>query len=102
MKKFLLLGTAVFLSGCIVGCTTSQVATANKVVASGQLFCAVATDAGPIVSALINAADSSAITVTGKAASYVANVCAIINGIPVVPPPNPATAPVVAVVPPTS
>lgn len=97
-KSFFLLAAAVSLTGCVTACSTSQVATVNKVVAQGQLFCAVATSAGPIVSALINAADSSAITVTNKASTVVANLCALVNGIPVVPPPSPATAPVVAVV----
>ena len=81
----------------LAACSAQQTAAVNSVVVQGQSYCAIATAAGPVVAALINAADSKAVTVTGKAADLVAKTCAIVNGIPVVPPANPAAAPVIAV-----
>ena len=60
--------------------------------------------AGAVV-AVVNAADKSAVTVTGKAADVVAAACPIVNGIkgfPVAPPPNPAAVPVIATTAPAS
>ena len=79
----------------MLGTSTTAV---NSAVVKGQLFCAIAGQSVPIVAAIIDAADSSAVTVTGKAASWVANVCALVNGIPVSPPTTPSAAPTVAVV----
>ena len=45
----------------------------------------------------MNAADNSAVTVTGRAASWVAGVCAAIGAIPVPPPAVPVALPVKAV-----
>ena len=90
-----------FLSACQNGALTPQgAATINNVVASGQLFCGVASAAGPLVVAIVNAADSKAVTVTDKTSAVVAATCKVIGGLPVIPPSNPAAAPVVAIVPP--
>ena len=80
-------------------------AIANTVIADGQLFCAFASGpaAGAVV-AVVNAADKSAVTVTGKAEDVVA-ACPIVNaitGFPVSPPANPAAVPVVATTAPAS
>lgn len=77
----------------IAGCSSAQQQT---VVKSGQLFCAKATADGPLVVALADALGAP-IIVTGLGANIVAADCALIQGTPVVPPPNPAAAPVVAV-----
>jgi predicted ATPase len=71
----------------------AQTATA---VADGQLYCARATAAGPLVVALADAAGLPFV-VTGRAAADVAAACALVGAIPVVPPANPNAAPVVAV-----
>jgi len=83
------LGAALLL----VGCTAAQT---NTVVKDGQLFCAKATVDGPLVVAVADAAGTPVI-VTGLAAAVVKGDCALIDAIPVTPPPNPAAAPVVAV-----
>lgn len=77
----------------IAGCSAPQQQTAVK---NGQLFCAKATADGPLVVALADALGAP-IIVAGRTASVVAADCALIEGTPVVPPPNPAAAPVVAV-----
>lgn len=67
-----------------------------RVVPDGQLFCAkVLPVGGPIVVALANAAGVP-VLVTGAASSVVSKACALIDAIPVVPPPVPSAAPVVA------
>jgi hypothetical protein len=81
-------GFAVWLAGC-------SAAQTQKAVADGQLFCAKATATGPLVVALADASGAPVI-VTGLASSVVAADCAIIAGIPVTPPANPAAVPVVA------
>lgn len=75
------------------GCTPAQKA---RAVVDGQMFCAKATADGPLVVALANAAGAP-IVVTGMASEAVALDCALIGAIPVTPPPDPASAPVVAV-----
>ena len=113
MNRYILLGA---MSLGLAGCGASQIATVASVltgtiqaktaaeegVAAGQLFCSVATADGPIVTAIVDAADAKAVTVTGKAAAFVASVCAVINGIPVSPPAAPNAAPITAVVVPTA
>ena len=74
--------------------------TVSNLIADGQLFCGVATQAGPVVVAVVDATSAKAVTVTDQAASYVNAACKIVNGIPVAPPVNAAAAPVVAIVPP--
>lgn len=75
------------------GCTAAQT---NSAVVDGQLFCARATSAGPLVVALADATGVPVI-VSGMTSSLVAADCAAIDAIPVSPPASPATAPVVAV-----
>ena len=100
-------GCALLTACAAGGGLTPQAATiANTVIADGQLFCAFASGpaAGAVV-AVVNAADKSAVTVTGKAEDVVAAACPIVNGIkgfPVSPPANPAAMPVVATTPPAS
>jgi hypothetical protein len=89
MCKFLFVLPVLALTAC--GTAGEQ-----RLVADGQLFCATATKAGPLVVALADAAGAP-IIVTGLAAAVVQGDCALINGLPVVPPVNPVAAPVVAV-----
>ncbi len=91
------LGVIVLLAAglSLSACTTAQQAATSKAVADGQLFCAKATGAGPLVVALANA-DGAPVTVTGAASADVAAACQVIGAIPVSPPANPAAAPVVA------
>jgi len=70
----------------------------NAAVVDGQLFCAKATQYGPIVVGIVNAIDAKAVTVTGQTSQWVASVCGVIGAIPVATPAAPAQAPVVAVV----
>jgi hypothetical protein len=94
MRKIVFLGCAFALAACAN-------LTPQTVVADGQLFCATVTAAGPLVVQIVDAtASSKAVTVTDKTADTVAAICKIVNGIPVVPPANPAVAPTVAVIPP--
>lgn len=81
----------------LIGCSPAQQAQAERVVAAGQLFCAKATQSGPLVVALADAIGAP-LVVTGRTASAVADACALIGAIPVTPPSKPADAPVVAVV----
>lgn len=89
MLKLHVMTTAALI---LVGCNAQLT---NRAVVDGQLFCAKATAAGPLVVALADAAGVP-FTVTNKSAQVVANACAVINAIPVAPPPAPAAAPVVA------
>lgn len=70
--------------------------TKRRVVAQGQLFCGVATSAGPLIVAVADTAGAP-IIVTGMASNVVAAVCGMLKGIPVTPPVDQAAAPVVAV-----
>ncbi len=81
-------------------------AIANTVIADGQLFCTFASGpaAGAVV-AVVNTADKSAVTVTGKAEDVVAAACPTVNaikGFPVSQPANPSAVPVVATTAPAS
>ena len=100
MKKFLGLSLIAGLAACAPGggLSSSTTTALNTAVADGQLFCSVASQYGPMVVAVVNAANAKAVTVTGQTSQYVATACALIKGIPVVPPGNPATVPAVAVV----
>jgi hypothetical protein len=80
----------------LIGCSPAQQAQAERVVVAGQLFCAKATQTGPLVVALADALGAP-VVVTGRTAAAVSDACAIIGAIPVTPPRNPADAPVVAV-----
>lgn len=64
-------------------------------VTPGQLFCAKATAAGPLVVALTDALGAP-IVVTGLASAVVAAACQSIDATPVSPPAAPTAAPVVA------
>jgi hypothetical protein len=77
----------------LAACSPAQQA---RIVADGTLFCATATTTGPLVVALADASGAPVI-VTGMASAAVAADCALLGGIPVVPPPVPSAAPVVAV-----
>lgn len=98
-------GQAVMLSAAaasvvalnsLSGCSPAQQAQAERAVVAGQLFCAKATQSGPLVVALADALGAP-VVVTGRTTSAVADACAIIGAIPVTPPSQPADAPVVAV-----
>ena len=80
----------------LIGCSPAQQAQVDRAVVAGQLFCAKATQSGPLVVALADALGAP-IVVTGRTASAVAAACALIGAIPVTPPIKPADAPVVAV-----
>jgi hypothetical protein len=105
MRFFSVLAAAAgcaLLSACAAGggLSPQTAATANTVIADGQLFCSFASGpaAGAVV-AVVNAADKSAVIVTGKAEDVVAVACPSVNGVrgfPVSPRVNPATAPAVA------
>jgi len=79
----------------LTACTASQTAQTSNAVVAGQLFCAKATATGPLVVALANVAGVP-VSVTNQTSALVAASCALIGAIPVVPPPNPGAAPVVA------
>lgn len=79
----------------LAACAPAQVQQANKVITKGQLYCAKATAAGPLVVALADASGVP-VNVIGQTSSAVQAWCAAIGAIPVIPPPNPAQAPVVA------
>jgi len=81
---------AVVALASLAACTQTQ-----KAVTDGQLFCARATQDGPLVVALTTALGVPFV-VTNKTSTVVADACAAIDAVPVSPPANPATAPVVA------
>ena len=94
------------LSGCAlpagVGIPTATTSAKQTGAVAGQLFCALATAAGPLV---VAAADAGGvpIIVSGMAAAVVQADCALLGpAIPVVPPANIAGAPVVALPTPTA
>lgn len=89
MKRLLVL-LALSLGACQSGTVTPA-----SVLASGQLFCAYETALGPLTVALANDAGVG-VTVIGQSSKAVADACALINAIPVMPPANPAQAPVKA------
>ena len=89
----LIIAPLALVAAVAVACTPAQRQTA---IADGQLYCAKATAAGPLVVALATMVGAP-VVVTGAASAVVADACAIIGAIPVTPPPVPATAPVVAV-----
>lgn len=83
---------SMMLAWFVIACTP---AAQQRVVVEGQLYCALATKAGPLVVAVATASGAP-IVATGMAQAAVAGVCAAIDAIPVAPPPDPAAAPVVA------
>ena len=83
------------LSACAAPTPAQLQTVEQKSVMAGQLFCAQATAAGPLVVALADAAGAP-VVVTGVASATVSAACAAIGAIPVMPPANAAMAPVVA------
>lgn len=94
MKRFLVL-LIIALSGCSASQMASFSTSSATNVKAGQLYCAEATATGPLVVALANL-NGVPVKVTNQASADVAAACALVNAIPVSPPANPATAPVVA------
>ena len=94
MKKFALLAV-LGLAACSATTLSKLGVLEQKAVVDGQLFCAKATVDGPLVAALVNAAGVP-VVVTNVASAVVAAECAAIGGVPVSPPANPATAPIIA------
>lgn len=80
-------------AGVLSACTPEA---QQRVVTEGELYCALATRAGPLVVAIADATGTPVI-VTGLTQAAVAGICASLAAVPVVPPPDPAAAPVVAV-----
>lgn len=78
----------------LAGCTPAQ---QQRAVVDGQLFCGFVTPAGLNMTVGIANAAGGPVVVNGLGADVVASYCAAIDGVPVVPPVNPAAAPVVAV-----
>lgn len=73
----------------------AQNSTVASIVAKGGLFCSQEVALGaPLVVALANLSDAP-VSVTGMAAADVATACALIGAIPVAPPADPASVPVV-------
>lgn len=91
MTRLALLAPTIALAGC----TAVQTDRINATVKAGQLYCAMTTATGPLVVALANTSGVP-VKVTDRSAAEVAAACALIGAIPVVPPPNPAAAPIVA------
>jgi hypothetical protein len=96
----------VVLALGVAGCSPTAITTALDT-PTGQLFCAVQTGGGgAVVVALIDAAATAAapaaapvaVIATGAGQAVVNADCALAKGIPVSPPPLPATAPQVAIV----
>lgn len=81
----------------LAGCTPATTQKLNTAVAAGQLMCATAGVYGPAVVAIVEAASGKPYLVNDRAAATVAATCALVNGIPVVPPADPAQVPAVAV-----
>ncbi len=106
MKHIAILA-ALALAGCgatpaqqtqliAAGQTLAAVAAGNNttvasIVTAGGLFCQKATAGAPLVVALANIYGAP-VSVTGMAAGDVAAACALVGGIPVAPPADPASA----------
>ncbi len=97
MTRPLILSAALALAACTPATQTRIDAALNTAVTGSQAFCARAAVLGPPVVALVDAATAKAWEVTGKTAAAVAAACAVVNGIPVVPPGDPTAVPAVAV-----
>lgn len=111
MKHLTIILAAIALAGCgatpaqqaqlvAAGQTLAAVAAGNNttvaaLVMKGGLFCQQANASGPLVVALANIYGAP-VSVVNQTASDVATACALIGGIPVAPPADPASAVVVA------
>lgn len=60
----------------------------QQAIAQGQAVCARAAVLGPPIVTLVEAATGKPWLVTGRTAATVAAACALVQGIPVVPPPG--------------
>lgn len=85
-------GAAPVAGGTVLGVLASTLQVAGQAVQTGQEVCAI----GQTIVALQNA-DGTPVTVTGKAATDVANACKAVNGIVVSPPPAGTTVPTITV-----
>lgn len=98
VRRYTSIGFTVLIWGALglwlAACSPTQ---QSKALAEGQLFCAEATATGPLVVAIADASGVP-VSVIGMTSAAVRGVCATIAAIPVTPPPDPAAAPVVAVV----
>lgn len=81
MKRY-----AVLTILALAGCTPAQQASFNNVVVSGQLFCSIL--AGGTTANVVAIATTSnvPVSVIGKTSQEVADLCKLVNGLPVVPP----------------
>lgn len=84
--------TAIAAISALCACSSP---TAQRIVRDGDLFCSKVVAGQPLVVALANAVGVP-VNVINKSSAVVADACAVIGAIPVVPPPVPAAAPVVA------
>ena len=86
----------IALAALLAACTPAQDAAIQSYIAKGVLFCQVATgpEAG-LVKILANAAGAP-VTVINQGSTAVAAGCALIDAIPVSPPPNAPSVPVIA------
>lgn len=91
------LAAALSLAACTPAAQQQIDTVLNTSVTGAQAFCGRASILGPAVVALIDASTGKAYEVTGRTAASVAAACAIVGGIPVVPPAVPAAVPAVAV-----
>lgn len=111
MNRIAILAATIALAGCgstavqkaqlvAAGQTLASVAAAQNttvasIVTQGNLFCGKATTGAPLIVALTNIYGAP-VTVVNQTAADVATACALIGGVPVSPPADPASTPVVA------
>ena len=96
MKIYKLKSIAAFIIVALLALPSCSPLQINQAVLDGQLVCAT----GPTVVAMYNASTGSAILARGQSKTFVDQICAIINGIPVSPPLAPV--PSVSVIVPTT
>jgi len=85
----------ILCAGLLAGCSATGTSALNRIVAQGDLFCSVLSASGPQTVAALDASGVP-LNVINRSASVVAAWCAVLKGIPVVPPSNPGQAPAVA------
>ncbi len=105
MRHFIAIFSLFALSACADGAPSPQVVHTLGTT-HGRLFCEVqAVGGGSVIVGLVNAAvigllpvaAPAVILATGASKSYVDTACALADGVPVSPPPDPAAAPIVPV-----
>jgi hypothetical protein len=82
---------ALLLAGCSAAQTTTATNVASTVVTDGRLYCSPAGQvaaAGAIGVVALVSPSGAAILAKGASSSFVAAACAVINAVPVVPPPT--------------